>query len=67
MTLVIAHASRDIGFMIADTLLSSPVPLRGEERPVNGTSHALKIHVLSGQVAIAFAGDPGRANVKSGV
>lgn len=61
MTLVIAHASRDIGFMIADTLLSSPVPLRGEERPVNGTSHALKIHVLSGQTAIAFAGDPGLA------
>jgi hypothetical protein len=61
MTLVVAHADSDIGFMIADTLLSSPAPLRGEQRPVNGASHALKIHILSGRVAIAFAGDPGLA------
>jgi hypothetical protein len=61
MTLVIAHASEDIGFMIADTLLSSPAPLRGEARPLNGASHALKIHILSARLAIAFAGDPGLA------
>ncbi|WP_143282376.1 hypothetical protein [Burkholderia pseudomallei] len=58
MTLVVAHADGDIGFMIADTLLSSPAPLRGEQRPVSGASHALKIHILSGRTAIAFAGDP---------
>lgn len=58
MTLVVAHADQDIGFMVADTLLSSSVAMRGEARPVNGTAHTLKIHVLSGQVAVAFAGDP---------
>lgn len=61
MTLVVAHAGEDIGFMIADTLLSSPAPLRGEMRPLNGASHALKIHILSGRLAVAFAGDPGLA------
>jgi len=61
MTLVIAHAGEDIGFMIADTLLSSPAPLRGEARPLNGASHALKIHILSAHLAVAFAGDPGLA------
>ena len=61
MTLVIAHADGDIGFMIADTLLSSSTPLRGEQRPVSGASHTLKIHILSGRMAIAFAGDPGLA------
>ena len=58
MTLVVAYASREIGFIVADTLLSSPAPLRGEEGPVNGASHALKVHILSGHVAVAFAGDP---------
>jgi hypothetical protein len=61
MTLVVAHAGDRIGFMIADTLLSSPAPLRGEMRPLNGASHALKIHILSGSLAVAFAGDPGLA------
>ncbi|CAG2155553.1 hypothetical protein LMG31506_05450 [Cupriavidus yeoncheonensis] len=61
MTLIVAHADQDIGFMVADTLLSSSVALRGEARPVSGTGHTLKIHVLSGQVAVAFAGDPGLA------
>jgi hypothetical protein len=61
MTLVVAHACENIGFLIADTLLSSPAPLRGEMRPLNGASHALKIHILSSHLAIAFAGDPGLA------
>ena len=62
MTLVIGHATREIGFLIADTLLSSPVPLRGDDGPINGVSHTLKIHILSGRLAVAFAGDPGLAN-----
>ncbi|WP_232457467.1 hypothetical protein, partial [Burkholderia ubonensis] len=39
MTLVIGHATKEIGFLIADTLLSSPAPLRGDEGPFNGVSH----------------------------
>jgi hypothetical protein len=61
MTLVIGHATKEIGFLIADTLLSSPVPLRGDEGQFNGVSHALKIHILSGRLAVAFAGDPSLA------
>lgn len=61
MTLVIGHATKEIGFLIADTLLSSPVRLRGDEGPFNGFSHTLKIHILSGRLAVAFAGDPSLA------
>ncbi|WP_226112446.1 hypothetical protein [Burkholderia vietnamiensis] len=61
MTLVIGYATREIGFLIADTLLSSPVALRGDEGQFNGATHTLKIHILSGRLAIAFAGDPGLA------
>ncbi|MFL9895890.1 hypothetical protein [Paraburkholderia sp. RL17-381-BIF-C] len=61
MTLVIGHATKEIGFLIADTLLSSPVPLKGDEGPFNGVSHTLKIHILSGRLAVAFAGDPSLA------
>ncbi|MCA8097178.1 hypothetical protein [Burkholderia contaminans] len=61
MTLIIGHATREIGFLIADTLLSSPVTLRGDEGPFNGARHTLKVHILSGRLAVAFAGDPGLA------
>lgn len=61
MTLIIGHATREIGFLIADTLLSSPVTLRGDEGPFNGARHTLKVHILSGRLAVAFAGDPSLA------
>ncbi|AOK62599.1 hypothetical protein WM29_26375 [Burkholderia ubonensis] len=62
MTLVIGYATKEIGFLIADTLLSSRAPLRGDEGPFNGARHTLKIHILSGRLAVAFAGDPGLAS-----
>ena len=57
MTLVVASATSDFGFLIADTLLSVPFYLKGHEGPVNGKFHALKIQILNSDTAIAFAGD----------
>ena len=57
MTLVIAHADGDIGFMVGDTLLSHEhFRLKDDIGPVNGEFHSLKIQILSGSVAVAFAG-----------
>ncbi len=64
MTLVVGQVTNDIGFLVADTLLSPAregVLLKGQEGQVNGERHVLKIHVLNGQTAIAFAGDPAPA------
>jgi hypothetical protein len=57
MTLVVACATPDIGFIVADTLLSSEFELKGREGPVNGKYHALKVQILNPCTAIAFAGD----------
>lgn len=57
MTLVVAYADNDIGFMVGDTLLSHELfQLKDDIGPVNGEFHSLKIQILSGSVAIAFAG-----------
>lgn len=58
MTLVVAHASPDICFMVGDTLLShAHFQLKGDIGPVNGEFHSLKIQILSGELAVAFAGN----------
>jgi hypothetical protein len=57
MTLVVGCATPDIGFLVADTLLSFPFYLKGRTGPVNGENHALKIQVLNATTAVAFAGD----------
>jgi len=57
MTLVVGWATPDIGFLVADTLLSFPFELKGHVGPVNGRFHTLKIQVLNPSVAVAFAGD----------
>jgi hypothetical protein len=62
MTLVVGCATPEIGFMIADTLLSSEYVLRGKPGPINGMHHALKVQILNGSTAVAFAGDPAQAN-----
>jgi hypothetical protein len=36
-----------------------PIKLEGNEGWVGGTSHARKLHILSAQMAVEFAGDPG--------
>jgi hypothetical protein len=57
MSLVIAHARDDIGFMVGETLLSHDrLQLRDDIGPVNGEFHSLKIQVLNGTIAVAFAG-----------
>jgi hypothetical protein len=35
-----------------------PIKLEGNEGWVDGTSHVLKLHILSGQMAVEFAGEP---------
>jgi hypothetical protein len=58
MTLVVAHASEDICFMVADTLLSHEhFRLKGDIGPVNSEFHCLKIQILDEGLAIAFAGN----------
>jgi len=57
MTLVLGAAADDIGFLISDTLLSFEFELKGHVGPVNGEFHALKIQILDGNTAVAFAGD----------
>jgi hypothetical protein len=57
MTLVIGYVDSDIGFMVGDTLLSHEhFRLKGDLGPVNSEFHSLKIQVLNGSIAVAFAG-----------
>jgi hypothetical protein len=57
VTLVIGYADNDIGFMVGDTLLSHEhFRLKDDVGPVNGEFHSLKIQILSGSIAVAFAG-----------
>ncbi len=57
MTLVVARVTPDIGFLVADTLLSSEFELKDRKGPVNGKYHALKVQILDPNTAIAYAGD----------
>lgn len=61
MTLVVALVTADIGFIVADTLLSSEYVLKGNPGPVNGMHHTLKVQILNGTTAVAFAGDPAQS------
>jgi len=54
MTLVYATAVDDIAFMVSDTLLTSE---RDRDDPSVNRTHALKIHILNGNTAVAFAGN----------
>lgn len=57
MTLILGHASSDIGFLVADTLLSFPNARYDPRNPIIEKFHALKIQILNSDVAVAFAGD----------
>jgi hypothetical protein len=57
MTLVVGSVIPDIGFLVADTLLSVPFKFKGLEGPINGNFHALKVQILDCNTAVAFAGD----------
>jgi hypothetical protein len=56
MTLIVAVANDDIGFMVGDTVLTPLLEVKGNPvGPVNGEFHGLKIQILDGKTAIAFA------------
>lgn len=57
MTLLVGYADCEIGFMVGDILLShQDFRLPDDVGPVNGEFHSLKIQILDGAVAVAFAG-----------
>jgi len=56
MTLMVAMANDDLGFVVGDTVLSPLLEVKGNPvGPVNGEFHGLKIQILNGATAIAFA------------
>jgi hypothetical protein len=57
MTLIVGSVHADIGFLVADTLLSYPTERYDPRNPALEKFHALKIHILTPDVAVAFAGD----------
>ena len=57
MSLVIGYADGDIGFLVADTLLSHQHEKYDPRNPIIEKFHSLKIHILAPDVAVAFAGD----------
>lgn len=57
MTLVYGAATEDIGFLVADTLISFDSERNGRTGLFNGSNHILKIQILNASVAVAFSGD----------
>ena len=57
MSLIVGYAASDIGFLVADTLLSYPTETYNPRKPVIEKFHALKIHILRPDIAVAFAGE----------
>jgi hypothetical protein len=55
MTLVVGHASKEIGFLVADSLILPNAPELAPKGPVAGELHGLKIQVVHPTTAIAFA------------
>jgi hypothetical protein len=55
MTLIVAVATSDIGFMVSDTLVTTLMHIKGNPTgPVNGEFHALKVQIIDPRTAIAF-------------
>jgi hypothetical protein len=56
MTLIVGYANEKIGFLVGDTLLPPLLEVKGNPvGPVNGEFHGLKIQIIDGNTAIAFA------------
>jgi hypothetical protein len=56
MTLIVAAATADIGFLVSDTLVTTLIHIKGNPTgPINGEFHALKVQIVGPQTAIAFA------------
>lgn len=57
MTLIVGYADEGIGFLVGDTLLSYPIEKPNPREPLIEKYHALKIQILTPDIAVAFAGD----------
>jgi hypothetical protein len=57
VTLVVGYATQDIGFLVADTLMSFPVKKYDPRVSKIEEFHVLKIQILNPDIAVAFAGD----------
>lgn len=57
MSLIVGYAASDIGFLVADTLLSFPIEKYDPRKPAIERFHALKIHILTPDMAVAFTGE----------
>jgi hypothetical protein len=55
MTLVVGYADQDIGFLVADSLLTPNMPHLMSKGPVAGEFHGLKIQIIGPNVAVAFS------------
>jgi len=56
VTLIVGLANKDLGFLVGETLLTPLLEIKGNPTgPVNGEFHGLKIQILNGETAIAFA------------
>ena len=57
MTLIVGCADNDVGFLVGDTLINYPIEQYNPRDPLIEKFHALKIQIVSPDVAIGFAGD----------
>ena len=55
MTLVVGCASRNIGFLVGDTLVNFKTHHIEQKKPINGEAHTLKVRILNPDTAVAFA------------
>jgi hypothetical protein len=55
MTLIVGYADSDIGFLVADSLLTPVMAADFDRGPVAGKFHGLKIQIIHPDVAIAYA------------
>jgi len=61
MTLVVGYADENIGFLVADSLLTPAMPHMVGQGPVAGEFHGLKIQIVDPNIAIAFAAGDSRS------
>ena len=55
MTLVVGYGDSDIGFLVADSLLTPAMATNFDKGPIAGKLHGLKIQIIHPDVAIAYA------------
>jgi hypothetical protein len=61
VSLIVGYATSDIGFLVADTLITFPIEKYDPRKPAIERFHVLKIHILTPDIAVGFAGEVGAA------